>query len=455
MITTISDAVSMTTLTHNGSLSIGDFERRCIRLYTCIKIRSNKLTPEIDYQERRPHNVCQRCFCLNRVCYNFRLVIVDGESMDGNWCDQCRLNKRSGCSNLTYHESGSGQVPMSHAWLLTRSTDVPALVFPAWYLSKVLRSRRSGTPMVKVCSLNELQIGRKISPNHVPPVLPVFQNGKIANYGTFGSTASGSRNTRVGIIVPSETSSRISLESTQVNSNQVASGSLVRRRSRRLAGNLVSAAYTELEEEQDELESESGIGNDNNNNQVDEYPFGSDESDYQWDMTPVSHGTINAMGTPDPQLFLDSVIPLPLVSPPIRPSDQESVSSSSLLSIVPGNSRHNLVFHGGPVIPSGGRRFSAPAEHVGISDELHINPQFFASNPQSWHGDGPRSQDANHNLPPPPNSPSNVPNSPTLNQDQRGVAELEALNPLRPLFTLPTLESGRGYVIRVRGAVWG
>ncbi|KAI7847027.1 hypothetical protein BDC45DRAFT_542282 [Circinella umbellata] len=208
MITTISDAVSATTLTHNGSLTINDFERRCVVLNTCIRIRSNKLTPEVDYQDRRPYSVCQRCFCLNRVCYNFRPVVVDGKSMDGNWCDQCRLNKCSGCSNLTYHESGSGQIPIFHAWLLTRSTDVPALVFPAWYLSEVLRSRRSGTPMVKVCSLDELRIGKEISPNHVPPVFPVFQNGQIVNYGTFGYTASGSRNTRVGIIAPSETSSR-------------------------------------------------------------------------------------------------------------------------------------------------------------------------------------------------------------------------------------------------------
>ncbi|KAI7860246.1 hypothetical protein BDC45DRAFT_583565 [Circinella umbellata] len=288
MVTTISDAISMTTLTHNGSLSISDFEHRRIHLYTYIKIRSNKLTPEIDYQERHPCN----------VCYSFRPVIVDGESMNGNWCDQCHLNKRSGCSNLTYHESGSGQVPMSHPWLLARSTDVPVLVF----LVKVLRSRRSGKPMFKVCSLDELRIGRKIVPNHVPPVIPVFMRGEIVNHGTFGPTASGSRSTRVDIIAPSETSSRTALESTQVSSDQVPSGSLMRRRSGRLTGNVVLAAYTEREEEQDELEN-------------DEYPFGSEESDCQWEIPLVSHSTISAMETPNPQLFLESVMGIPIPSP--------------------------------------------------------------------------------------------------------------------------------------------
>lgn len=452
MITTISDAVSATTLTHNGSLTINDFERRCVGLNTCIRIRSNKLTPEVDYQDRRPYNVCQRCFCLNRVCYNFRPVVVDGKSMDGNWCDQCRLNKRSGCSNLTYHESGSGQIPMFHAWLLSRSTDVPALVFPAWYLSEVLRSRRSGTPMVKVCSLDELRIGKEISPNHVPPVFPVFQNGQIVNYGTFGSTASGSRNTRVGIIAPSETSSRISLESTQVNSNQVPSGSLVRR-SRRLAGIVALAAYNEVGEENDELETES----ESNNNDDKEYPFASDESDYQWNATPVSHGTIDAMGTPDPRLFLESVIPSPLVSPPLRPSDQDSVSSPSLPSSGSSddnnsnNRDYDLVFHGGPAIQSGGRRFSAPNARIDLPDELRIAPRFFAGNAQSWHGDGPQGQEPSLNLSPPPISPISLPDGPTLNQDQRRVAELEALNPLRPLFALPTLGPGGRYVVRVRG----
>ncbi|KAG2225735.1 hypothetical protein INT45_011403 [Circinella minor] len=389
MITTNSGVVSMTTLTHNGSLSINDFEHRHVRLKTCVKICSNKLTPEIDYQGHRPRNVCQRCFCLNRVCYNFRPVIVDGKNMIDNWCDPCHLNKRSGCSNLTYHESGSGQVPMSHAWLLAYSSDVPVLVFPAWYLLKVLRSRRSGILMTKVYSLDEL---------------------RIINYSTFGSTTSRSGNTRVGIIAPSEMSSRISLESTQVDSNQVTSG-ILGRRSKRLAGNAFLATYNELKKEQDELESDSE--------------------------------------TPDPQLFLESVISSPLVSPPLHPPDQESVSSPSLLSTAPGNNHdfiigdHNLVFHGGPVIQSGGCCFSTPTKHIDMSDELHINPQFFASNAQFWHGDGPLGQDLNLNLPPPPNSPINIPNGPTLNQDQRGVAELKALNPLCSLFTLPTLESGR------------
>ena len=450
MITMISDAVSTTTLTHNGSLTITDFERHCVGLNTCIKIRSNKLTPEVDYQDRCPCNVCQRCFCLNRVCYNFRPVIVDGKTMDGNWCDQCRLNKRSGCSNLSYHESGSGQVPMSHTWLLARSSDVPVLVFPSWYLVKVLRSRRSGTPMAKVCSLDELRIGRKISPNHIPPILPVFMRGEIVNYGTFRPTASGSGSTRVGILAPSGPSSETSLESTQVGSSQEASGSLVRR-SRRLAGNVALATYTELETEAEE----------NNSNSIDsqdeEYPFGSEYSDYQWNATPVSHGTIDAMGTPDSRLFLESVIPSPLVSPPIRPSDQESVSSPSLPSS--GSSDNNnsnvrdydLIFHGGPVLQSGGRRFSAPNARIDLADELRIDPRFFAGNAQSWHGDGPQGQESSLNLSPPPISPISIPDGPTLNQDQRRVAEHEALNPLRPLFALPTLGPGGRYVVHVRG----
>ncbi|KAI7853249.1 hypothetical protein BDC45DRAFT_570413 [Circinella umbellata] len=373
MITTISDAVSATTLTHNGSLTINDFERRCVGLNTCIRIRSNKLTPEVDYQGRRPYNVCQRCFCLNRVCYNFRPVVVDGKLMDGNWCDQCRLNKRSGCSNLTYHDSGSGQVPilMPGCWLVQ-------LMFQSWYF-----------------------------------LLDIF-------------------------------------------SNQVPSGSLVRR-SRRLAGNVALAAYNEVEEENDELETESESDNNDNNNEDKEYPFASDESDYQWNATPVSHGTIDAMRTPDPQLFLESVIPSPLVSPPLRPSDQDSVSSPSLPSSSSSddndsnNRDYDLVFYGGPAIQSGGRHFSAPNARIDLSDKLRIDPRFFAGNAQSWYGDGLQGQEPSLNLSPPPISPISLPDGPTLNQDQRRVAELEALNPLRPLFALPTLGPGGRYIVHVRG----
>ena len=177
--------------------------------------------------------------------------------------------------------------------------------------------------------------------------------------------------------------------------------SAVVQRSARLAHINVHHTYEEVDNH-DELDDDSSC----DEQAQEEYQFASDESDYQWNMTPVSHGTIHAMGSPDDRIFLESNIPSPMVSPPRHTDDQESVSSASFLDAdaspfhYQGNvvacARRNL--HGVPVLSSGGRHFSEP----GLVENPDRVLNFGANYANSWHGDV---------VPPPLNSPIPIPPS--------------------------------------------
>ncbi|KAG2214178.1 hypothetical protein INT45_000314 [Circinella minor] len=329
-VTLISDAITRSTLTHEWGISVADFERRCVDLGTCVRVPANTLAPEIDYGFFRPSNVCQSCFCRGRICYNFRPRSLNNRSSEGVWCDQCRVHKRPGCSRVTYHEATKGQIPLAHLWLLERSHVVAEIQIPEWYLVLVLESRQNKKPMIRVCNLNELRIGLEIEPNQFPPVLPTFRNGNITNYGTFKSSTSSPTGVVVSSVdIPVLQGSSAGLGSTQTGNNHEDSGSLVPvRRSNRLASTGIHYQYDELEEEDDELES--------NVSPDQEYQFGSDESDYQWNIdelppiasirspSPLTREQVRGETPPSPQ------VPITIGEMP------ESVDSSP--SQVPGPS---------------------------------------------------------------------------------------------------------------------
>ena len=188
--TSISNAIVLSTLTHEGHLSKVDFQHQCIDVKTCVNVLTKLLTPEVEYGFHRPANVCQCCFCLGRVCYNFRPSSPN--SSLSHWCDQCHYHKRSGCTSLKYHETSPNILPASHKWVIAHSVDVPALVFPPWYLAHVLQSRRSGEHMSQ-------GIGKECLPSSPPPVLPVVKDGKATIYNSYKLTSSRF----IGVVVPS------------------------------------------------------------------------------------------------------------------------------------------------------------------------------------------------------------------------------------------------------------
>ncbi|KAI7846838.1 hypothetical protein BDC45DRAFT_576550 [Circinella umbellata] len=203
-ITLITDAMAQSTLTHEGRISVEDFERCCVQRFTYVHVLASTLTPEIDYGLFCPRNVCQACFCCGRVCYNFRPHSADNS---GVWCDQCRVHKRPGCSKVNYEKV--------------------------------------------ICNLNELRIGVEVESNYIPPVLPSFRYGKITNYGTFGSS---SADIPMGFMV-----STLDDGQTQVSdNNEDNESSAPIRRSYRLARAGVRRRFVESEEEDHELESDVG-----------------------------------------------------------------------------------------------------------------------------------------------------------------------------------------------------
>ena len=314
-ITLISDAMTQSTLTHEGGISVEEFERRCVQRYTCVRVLASTLTPEIDYGLFRPSNVCQACFCRGRVCYNFRPRSADNS---GVWCDQCRVHKRPGCSKVNYEKVSKGQVPLAHLWLLKRSHIVSELEIPEWYLVRVLDSRENKKPMARVCNLNELRIGVEVESNHIPPVLPSFRYGKITNYGTFGSS---SADIPMGFMI-----STLDDGQTQVSdNNEDNESSAPIRRSRRLARAGVRRRFVESEEENDELESDVG-----GNEGQEEDQIGSGESDYQWhieDLPPVD--TIRSPSPRTRNQVRGDTPPAPLVPISVGEIPQSNFSSLS------------------------------------------------------------------------------------------------------------------------------
>ncbi|KAG2217451.1 hypothetical protein INT45_009650 [Circinella minor] len=236
--TLISDAITQSTLTYEGGISVADFERRCVDL---------------------------------------------------------------GCSRVTYHEATKGQIPLAHLWLLERSHVVAEIQIPEWYLVLALKSRQNKKPMIRVCNLNELRIGLEIEPNQFPPVLPTFRNGNITNYGTFKSSTSSPTSVVVSSVdIPVLQDSSARLGSTQAGNNHEDSGSLVPVwRSNRLASTGIHYQYDELE---------SDVSPDQ------EYQFGSDESDYQWNIdelppvasirspSPLTREQVRGETPPSPQV---------------------------------------------------------------------------------------------------------------------------------------------------------
>ena len=148
-------------------------------------------------------------------------------------------------------------------------------------------------------------------------------------------------------------------------------------------------------------------------------------------MMSVSHGTIDAMGSPDDKIFLESNIPSPMVSPPRRTDDQESVSSASFLDAdaspfhhqgnVVAHARCNL--HGVPMLSPGGHRFSEPGLVENPDRVLH----FGANYANSWHGDA---------VSPPLNSPIPIPRSSPVVPLLSLFGQVDHFG--RPLFLLPS-----------------
>ena len=161
-------------------------------------------------------------------------------------------------------------------------------------------------------------------------------------------------------------------------------------------------------------------------------------------MTPVSHGTIDALASPDPCASLSRVVPSPLVSPPLRGPSQESVSSASLVDAntspfqghVGVGTRARLDLHGAPVLSTGSRRFSAPGVAGPFFERIQNHG---VGGARSWHGD------AATNSPPPPISP--LPPSPPVVPQASLLAYDNHFG--RPLFLLP---SGGRYRVRLLSA---
>ncbi|KAI7856695.1 hypothetical protein BDC45DRAFT_580818 [Circinella umbellata] len=289
-ITLITDAITQSTLTHEGGISMEEFERRCVQRYTYVHILASTLTPETGYGLFRLSNVCQVCFCYGQVCYNFRPHSAgNGQSKSGVWCDQCYVYKRPSCSKVNYEKVSRGQVPLAHLWLLEQSHAVSKLEIPEWYLVQILDSRENKKPVAQVCNLNKSRIGIEVESSHILPVLPSFRNGKIMNYGTFNSSSTC---TPMGFMVSTLHNGQTQDSSTSLetiaqvsDSNEDGESSVPICHSCKLTRAGVRCCFVELEEEDDELENNIG-----GNKSQEEDQINSGESDYQWhieDLLPV------------------------------------------------------------------------------------------------------------------------------------------------------------------------
>ncbi|KAI8136483.1 hypothetical protein BJV82DRAFT_584497 [Fennellomyces sp. T-0311] len=148
------------TITHGPGLPAVQFRRECVGR-TCVTVPVANMAIEVEYGINRPSNVCQCCYCLGQVCFNFSPRNDNGEP--SHPCDQCRLNKSPGCATLRYHEATQGAISNANRVRVQRVlAGVAPIQYPQWCLDLVLESRASGLPPAQVISIAELLNGMTI-----------------------------------------------------------------------------------------------------------------------------------------------------------------------------------------------------------------------------------------------------------------------------------------------------
>ena len=150
----IADISNITSLvTHHGGVPRETFRSVCLGV-TCVSGGMPALTREFDYGNVRPSNVCERCFCLGRLCFNFG---PQGVFEQPHPCDQCRLDRASGCSSQEYHTKPPTMLNKTNRQILQRSRlgETPVEI-PTWYIWHVLELRSFGLVMDDVLSLDDL-----------------------------------------------------------------------------------------------------------------------------------------------------------------------------------------------------------------------------------------------------------------------------------------------------------
>ncbi|KAG2222406.1 hypothetical protein INT45_006928 [Circinella minor] len=129
--------------TYDGYLeNAADFDARCAGKTTAVP-SIVVLYPEVCYGLVRPINVCQRCFVLGRLCFNFSAREAGSNRSTGHRCDQCRLGHIAGCSTNDYATKRG--IARSHQWVINNSSVTTHMFSPSvWYHSRVMPARRTG-----------------------------------------------------------------------------------------------------------------------------------------------------------------------------------------------------------------------------------------------------------------------------------------------------------------------
>ena len=170
--------------TYDGYLeNAADFDARCARETTAVP-SIVVLYPEVSYGLVRPINVCQRCFVLGRLCFNFSAREAGGNRSTGHRCDQCRMGHIAGCSTNDYATKRG--VPRAHQWVITHSSVNTEMFYPSvGYYRRVMQARRTGEQMGRVCTVAGAEL-QDNNDNFVdPPVLPRYRNGIIVDFGSY------------------------------------------------------------------------------------------------------------------------------------------------------------------------------------------------------------------------------------------------------------------------------
>ncbi|KAG2206418.1 hypothetical protein INT45_012674 [Circinella minor] len=119
-----------------------DFDARGARETTAVP-SIVILYPEVWYGLVCPINVCQRCFVLGRLCFNFTARVAGGNRSTGHRCDQCRMGHIAGCSTNDYTTKRG--IPRVHQWVINHSSVNTEMFYPSiWYYRRVIQARRTG-----------------------------------------------------------------------------------------------------------------------------------------------------------------------------------------------------------------------------------------------------------------------------------------------------------------------
>ncbi|KAG2214875.1 hypothetical protein INT45_009104 [Circinella minor] len=146
-----------------------DFDVHCAHETTAVP-SIIVLYPEVWYGLVRPINVCQCCFVLGRLCFNFTARVAGGNQSTRHCCDQCGMGHIAGCSTNDY---------------ATKRVNTEMLYPSVWYYCHIIQARRTSEQMGRVCTI----VGAELEQNDLnfvdPPVLPRYRNGVIIDFGTY------------------------------------------------------------------------------------------------------------------------------------------------------------------------------------------------------------------------------------------------------------------------------